>query len=162
MEKILCDERPRFLRYCLSAWQSASNGVTAQTNSTQEKYWALWEKYASMVGISPYLDKTVPPIKRDLVAGAFSARVWMGDYGRGLIIRVGGVSEALAAVSKTTEMAGQPSAIYRGDNKYQLFLKRELEGFRCADPPSVPQLDVPVTVPHAAFEDGITSTDPFL
>ena len=26
----------------------------------------------------------------------------------------------------------------------------------------MPQLDVPVTVPHAGFTDGITSTDPFV
>ena len=26
----------------------------------------------------------------------------------------------------------------------------------------MPQLDVPVTVPHAAFMDGITSTNPFV
>ena len=77
-------------------------------------------------------------------------------------MRVGGVSEALDAVSKTIEMVGQPNALYRGDKKYQLFLKRELEVFRRADPPSVPQLAVTVTVPHAAFTDGITSTDPFV
>ena len=59
-------------------------------------------------------------------------------------------------------MAGKPSALYRRDNKYQLFLERELEGFQREDPPSVPQLAVPVTVHHAAFTDGITSTDPFV
>ena len=85
-----------------------------------------------------------------------------GGYGRVQIIRVGGVSEALAAVSKTIELAGQSSDLYRGDNKYQLFLERELEGFRPADPPSVPQLAVTVTVPHADFTDSITSTNPFV
>ena len=59
-------------------------------------------------------------------------------------------------------MAGKPSALYRRDNKYQLLLERDLEGFRRADQPSVPQLAVPVTVPHAAFTDGITFTDPFV
>ena len=116
-----CAERPRFLRDCLSAWQAASDGVTAQTNATRKKYWALWEKYASTAGISPCLDKTVSPIKRDLVTGAFAARVRTSEYGRGQRIRVGGVSESLADVSKNIELAGQPSALYRGDNKYQLF-----------------------------------------
>ena len=157
-----CAERPRFLRDCLSAWQAASDGVTAQTNATRKKYWALWEKYASTAGISPCLDKTVSPIKRDLVTGAFAARVRTSEYGRGQRIRVGGVSESLADVSKNIELAGQPSALYRGDNKYQLFLERELEGFRPADPPSVPQLAVTVTVPHADFTDSITSTNPFV
>ena len=129
MDKMPCAERPRFLRDCLSAWRAASDGVTAQTNATRKEYWALWEKYASTAGISPYLDKTAPPIKHDIFAGAFAVRVRMGEYGRVQIIRVGGVSEAFAAVSKTIELAGQPSALYRGDNKYQLFLERELEGF---------------------------------
>ena len=111
-----CAERPSFLRDCLFVWRAASNGVTDQTNAMREKYWEIWEKYASMAGISPYLDKTVPPIERDLVAGAFSARVQTGEYGRGQIIRVGGVSEALAAVSKTIDLAGQPNALYRGYN----------------------------------------------
>ena len=128
----------------------------------RKKYWSLWGKYASLAGISPYLDKTVPPIERDLVAGAFSARVRTGEYGRGQRTRLGGVSEALTTVSNTIDLAGQPSAFYRGDNKYQLLLERELEGFRRADPPSVPQLDVPITVPHSAFTDGITYTDPFV
>ena len=123
---------------------------------------ALWKKYASTAGIIPYLDKTVPPIERDIVAGAFTAGVRMGEYGRVQRIRVGGVSEALTAVSKTIDLDGQPSALYRGDNKYHLFLERELEGLRRADPLSVPQLAVPVTFPHAAFTDGITSTDPFV
>ena len=69
--------------------------------------------------------KTVPPIERDLVAGAFAARVWTGEYGKGQRIRAGGLSEALAVVSKTIEPAGQPSALYRGDNKYHLFPERE-------------------------------------
>ena len=162
MDKMLCAELPRFLRDCLSACRAASNGVTAQTNATRKKYWALWEKYASLAGISPYLDKTAPPIKHDLFAGAFDVRVRTGEYGRVKIIRVGGVSEALASVYKTIDLAGQPSPLYRGDKKYQLFLEKELEGLQYAYPPSVPQLAVPVTVPHSAFTDGITSTDPFV
>ena len=78
------------------------------------------------------------------------------------IYQLGGVSEALTSVSKTINLSGNPSDLYRGDNKYQLFLERELEGFQRKDPPSVPQLAVPVTVPHSAFTDGIISTDPFV
>ena len=120
----MCAERPLFLRDCLSASQSASDCVTAQTNNMCKKYWVLWETYASTAVIIQYIDKTVPPIERDLVAGAFAARVRTGEYGRGHIIRVGGVSVALTAVSKTVELAVQPSALYMGDNTYQLFLER--------------------------------------
>ena len=86
----------------------------------------------------------------------------MGEYGRGQRIRVGGASEALTAVSNTIKLAGKPSALYRGDKKYQLFLERKLEGFQRADTPSMTHLAVPVAVSHAAFTDGITSTNPFV
>ena len=148
--------RPGFLRDSLSAWGAAANGITAQTSAGRTKYWNHWCKYAAAAGIDPFLHpSSVSPLERDIVAGAFAARVRTGEYGRGNQIRVGGVSEALAAVSKTIELAGQPSMLYRAEGKYQLFLERVVEGFRREDPPSVPQLAVPVSVATTAFRLGM-------
>ena len=145
-------DKSDFLSDAMSAWGAAANGITAQTNAEHKKYWRHWVRYANSTGIDPFLNPTtVPPIERDIIAGAFAARVRTGRYGRGNQIKVGGVSDALAAISKTIELAGQPSQLYRAEGKYQLHLERVVEGFRRADPPAIPQLAVPVIVPHTAF-----------
>ena len=58
----------------------------------------------------------------------------MGKYGRGNQIEGSGVSDALAAISKTIDMAGKPIQLYRAENKYQLHLERVVEGFQQVDP----------------------------
>ena len=105
---------------------------------------------------------SVPPLERDLVTGAFAARVRTGKYGNGDQIKVSVVSDALAAISKTIELAGKPSPLYRAENKYQLHLERVVEGFRQTDPPTIPQLAVPVTVAHTAYTTNIKHVDPIL
>ena len=63
--------------------------------------------------ISPY-----PFLEREIVAGAFHDRFRMGKYGRGNQIKVLGVSDALAAISKTIDLAGKPNQLYGVENKY--------------------------------------------
>ena len=161
MDRMSFDEKPGFLRDTLSAWGAATNGVTSKTSRERQKYWRHWCSYASAARIDPYLaPATVTPLERDIVAGAFAARVRSGRYGRGRQIKVGGVADALAAISKTIELAGQPSQLYRAENKYQLHLERVMEGFRREDPPAVPQLAVPVTVAKHAFRSGLLTKSP--
>ena len=100
-------------------------------------------------------------MERDIIAGAFTARVRTGSYGRGNVIKVSGVTDALAAISKTIDLAGQHSQLHRSDQKYQFFIEGIVEGYRRADPPTIPQLAVHVTVPHAAFKFGLKATDAF-
>lgn len=160
MERIPHSHRPSFIRDCVAAWQAASTGVTPRTNTERQKYWRHWTAYARTTGTDPYLNPTtVPPLERDLVTAAFAARVRTGRYGRGNQIRVGGVTDALAAISKTIELVGQPSPLYRSDQTYQLLLERQVEGYRRSDPPSVPQLAVPVTVPKHIYAEGLASKD---
>ena len=111
-------KRPDFLRDCLSVWEAAVNGVTANTNADRQKYWLHWERYASTAQIKPFLDPSVPPLERDIVAGSFADRVRTGKYGRGNQIKVSGLSDALTAISKTIELAGKPSQLYQAENKY--------------------------------------------
>ena len=61
-------------------------------------------------------------------------------------MRVLSVTEALAAISKTAELAGQQSPVYRFEETYILPVQRCIEGMRRTDPPSVPQLALPVAV----------------
>ena len=135
-------------RDIIAAWQAIASGVVAKTTQTREKYWHHWSNYASLCQIDPFLPPSVAALERDIIITAFASRVRTGAYGRGTQIRVSGVTDALASVSKTIELAGEQSPIYRADQRYTLPIERMVEGFRREDPPSVPQLAVPVTVPH--------------
>ena len=116
------------------------------TSRTREKYWNHWCRYANAIEIDPLL-RTTDPLIRDVVLTAFAARVRQGSYGHGYQIKVQTVTTALAAISKTIELAGYTSPVYRAFNKYNLQIERAVEGWRREDPPAVPQLAVPVTVP---------------
>ena len=124
MERIPSAERTTFLRDCLFAWEAAANGVTAKKNSYRQTYWLHWEQYASTTKIDPFLNKYVPPLERNIIVGAFDAQVRKGRYVRGNQIEVSGVSDALAAITKTIDLAGQSSQVYRSENKYQHHLER--------------------------------------
>ena len=162
MDRIPCAKRPGFLRDCLSGWEAAANGATPKTNAERQKYWDHWSKYATATGINPFLDKSVPPEERDIIAGEFATQVRTVSYGRGNQIKVSGVTDALTAISKTIGMSEQPSQLYHADQKYQLFIERVVEGFQRVDPPSVPQLAVTLTLPHKAYNDCLVSMDPFI
>jgi hypothetical protein len=88
-----------------------------------------------------------------MVLTAFAARVRQGYYGNGNTIKVQSVTDAMAAISKTIELAGYRSPVYRADNKYNLSIERAVEGWRRDDPLAIPQLAVPVTVPLQMAEE---------
>jgi hypothetical protein len=94
----------------------------SQTAQTREKYWKHWAHYASVCGVNPFLTQ-VPPIKQDIIVTAFTVRVQSGTIDRGAKVRVGGVTDALAAISKTIKLAGKPSPIYHSDQKYMLAIE---------------------------------------
>ena len=98
-----CSKQAGFLRDCLLARQAAANGVTAKTNTTRQKYWQHWTAFSWAAGGDPLLSN-VPPIKRDILTGAFTAQVWSGHFGNGGTIKVAGVTDALAAISKTIKL----------------------------------------------------------
>ena len=150
-----------FASACLSAWEATALGVTPKVNADRQKYWRHWRSFTAITQTDPFLCPTkVSPIERDIVVGAFASLVRQGVYGRGKQIKVSGVSDALSAISKTIELAGEPSPLYRKDSTYQLAIERLMEGFRRLDPPTVPQLAVPVTVPKAAYRNALVSADP--
>jgi hypothetical protein len=55
-----------------------------------------------------------------MVLTAFAARVRQGYYGRGDQIKVKNVTDAMVAISKTIELAGYKSPVYRANNNYNL------------------------------------------
>jgi hypothetical protein len=154
MDRVPASEKTRIASDILSAWRAVTNGVVAKTAKDRHKYWNHWSKYASLCGVDPFLTK-VPEIERDIVLTAFAARVRTGAYGRGTTIKISGVTDALASISKTIQLAGKPSPLYRAENVYHLPLQRLVEGFRREDPPSIPQLAVPITVPNLCYNSAM-------
>ena len=103
----------------------------------------------------------VPDLERDSIICAYSAQVRIGLYGRGATVKVQTVTDALSAISQTIQLAGKRSLLYRTDQKqYNLTIERMVEGFRWEDPPSVPQLAVPITVPKACFTASCLQDNP--
>ena len=145
-----------FTRDIILAGDAIDAGVVASTTWTREKYWKAWCSYANSVNINPLLTDTIPII-RDMVLTAFAARVRQGYYGNGNTIKVQSVTDAMAAISKTIELAGYRSPVYRADNKYNLSIERAVEGWRRDDPLAIPQLAVPVTVPLQMAEEAYRS-----
>ena len=143
----------------MSAWRAVANGVVAKTAKDRSKYWNHWQQYASLCKVDPFLSD-VSELERDIVLTAFAARVRTGTYGRGATIKISGVTDALASISKTIQLAGKPSPLYRAENVYHLPLQRLVEGFRREDPPSIPQLAVPITVPNLCYNAGMLPSSP--
>lgn len=131
----------------MSAWEAIGDGVVDSTTQQRQRYWSKWIQYARIFRVSPYLDHTTA-IERNIIITAFAARVRSGFFGRGRQVTVGEVAKALAAISKTIELAGEVSPVYRAHNKYTLPVERLIEGYRRQDPPPVPQLALPVKVPR--------------
>ena len=132
-----------FTRDIIIAGQAIDAGVVASTTWTREKYWKAWLHYANSVEIDPLLQDTIPII-REMVLTAFTARVRQGYYGKGnQQIKVQSVSDAMAAISKTIELAGYRSPVYWADNKCNLQIERAVEGWRQEDPPRHPPTSGP-------------------
>ena len=92
----------------MSAWESAANGVNPKTNTERQKYRNHWKNYTTVTGINPFLDKSVPPDKREIIAGVFAAWARTGSYGRGNQIK-------FQASRMLSELAGQHSQLYQAD-----------------------------------------------
>ena len=148
-----------FTRDVIAAGHAIDSGVVAKTTWTRQKYWKKWCNYAASLQVDLLL-QTTDPLIQDIVTIAFAARVRTGYYGLGTCVKVQGVSDALAAISKTIELVGLRSPLYRAPNKYTLALERCLEGMHHEDPPAVPQLALPVSVLLDLVQRAYDTEDP--
>ena len=134
-------------------------GTTVKTAKNREKYWKAWQHYTSKCGTHPFLSRSTTQAK-ELIICAFVAWIRSGALGRGYQIHVQGVTDALAAVGKTFQLAGYPSPIHRSTDKYTVMIEKLTKGYQCQDPPSTPQLAVPVTVPNLVLTNGCNNNNP--
>ena len=129
----------------MSAWQAIEFGVVDQNNRDREKYWTHWKAYTRCFKVDPFL-QNIDNSEKMVIITAFAARVRSGCYGKGKVVRVSTVKKALAAIAKTIELAGEPSPIHKAEKAYKVPVARLIEGYTRQDPPSTPQLALPVTV----------------
>ena len=158
MERVQDSDRVSVAGNILSSWKAITNGVVAKTTSDRQKYWRHWCRYTALFKYDPFLS-TAPPTDKDCIICAFGANVRTGVYGRGAQVKVQTVTDALSAISTTIQLASQRSPVYREDQKYTLAIERMVEGFRREDPPSIPQLAVPVIVPNACYEASMKTSN---
>ena len=135
----------------LLAWNTIRDGVTHKTSRERTKYWKHWINFCRDINIDPTL-QTTSKLSTIIATTAFGTRVRSGAYGLGQQVKAGTVSTALSAITKTLELAGARSPLLEEASQHYITpIKRLLEGFRRTDPPSTPQLAVPVAVPHQAY-----------
>ena len=144
-------------RDILSAWDGIANGVVDKNHKTREKYWTCWSNYTQAFRKKPYLTDC-SETQQIILITAFAARVRTGYYGLGNRVRVKTVTDALSAISKTIELAGLPSPIYQTEKTYKIPVARLVEGYRREDPPAVPQLALPVSIPTHCRSSAYTRT----
>jgi hypothetical protein len=143
----------------LLAWRTIADGTTVQTTRTRERYWKDWTTYSSQCSTDPYLSN-LSKCEKAIILTAFAARVRTGAFGRGNQVKVSTVTDALAAISKTCQLVGQQSPVYETEGEYILPIQRLVEGFKRSDPPAIPQMAVPVSVPEMAARLGYITNNP--
>ena len=136
-----------------SAWQAIDNGVVDQNNRKREKYWKLWCNYTQIFHKHPTLSDCTNS-EQIIIITAFAARVRTGFYGRGRVVKVQTIKDTPAAISKTIKLAGEQSPIYKTDETYKLPVARLIEGYRRTDPPTVPQIALPVQAIETCLKQG--------
>ena len=114
-------------RDVVSAWRAANSGVTTQTEKNRKKYFGHWVDYCKKLQMDPLL-RQHSDSEICIAAMAFAARVRKGSYGYGATVKVGQVSKALAAISKTIELAGATSPLYLEKGVFKTPIARMLEG----------------------------------
>jgi hypothetical protein len=143
----------------MSAWRTIANGVVAANSKKREKYWRHWEQYCKAFNKHPHLTDC-SPTQQILILTAFAARVRTGYYGKGETVKVQSVQDALAAISKTIELGGQPSPVYKAEKTYKVPVARLVEGMRRQDPQAIAQIAVPISIPNEVLRLAQTSTCP--
>ena len=146
LEGIPVTRKLELTRDILSTWEGIANGVVDKNHKTREKYWACWTRYTQAFRKHPHLTDC-SATQQIIIITAFAARVWTGYYGLGNRVRVKTVAGTLSAISKTIELAGFPSPVYQTEKIYKIPVARLIEGYRREDPPAVPQLAIPASVP---------------
>jgi hypothetical protein len=150
------------LSLCRAASRATTHGVVAQTNRTRDKYWTDWTNFVNLCGLSNPLLPELPHPEQLALVQAFAHWVREGHAGRKDRVGAKRVSQALAAIATTFQLAHQPSPTYQDQGRatYWPALKQQIECYRREDPAPHPKLAVPITVPHYLVLQGLSSINP--
>ena len=151
MEGVSSANKVELTRDVFAAWESINSGVVDANTRARQKYWTHWKEYCAKFNTGPYL-RQQNRLQQSILVTAFAARVRTGAYGKGKRVKAQTVTKALGAISKTIELAGERSPILESTATYTTPVARAVEGWRRKDPPAVPQLAVPITVPSYLYE----------
>lgn len=96
----------------MRGWRGVQHGVTPLTERDYKKYWLHWN------------------LECIVILTAFAAQVRTDFYGKGCQVMLQTIAKALAEISKTIEMAEEPSLVYSWHEIYILPLECLIEGMR--------------------------------
>jgi hypothetical protein len=106
-----------------------------------------WKNYCDAFNKNPHLSDC-DPTKQIIINTAFAARVRTDQYRKKRRVQVQSVQQVLvAAISKTIELAGQPSPIYKAEETYKVPVVQMVEGMQRENPLSIPQITIPISIP---------------
>ncbi len=139
-----------------------SNGVVDATHHERARYWKHWTKFMQQNHLDPHM-QTLNDNQQVEWLCTFASRVRARNYGRGHQVRAATVQVALRAIGTAFELDQQRNPTYdrwATDRRYWARIRQQIEGFRCADPPTQAQLAVPVDVAHWGAHNARSSSDP--
>ena len=138
----------------MSTWQAIDTGVTTQATKYQEKYWKAWQRYAATWNIDPFL-QGCDQIDIIIVVTYFAARFRKYYYSKGVQIKVTTVAKALSSITTSIYLVGKFYTFKLTEDKYILPVIRLIVGLRRNNPPPIPQLALPISVPNYCCDRGI-------
>jgi len=122
----------------------------AVNNAQCDRYWHHWCTFL-WPSFDPHLCGRTPEERISLLQ-AFAEWARQGRLGRGHQVRASTVQAALSAIGKSFELDGYDNPLFlKHTNQLHPRIDRQLESYRRSDPPTRPQLAVPVAVPNWVY-----------
>jgi hypothetical protein len=131
------------------------DGRVVSTTQTRESYWVSWESYVQPLGVDPLLQDT-PFVEAVRAITGFTARVRIGGFGHGRVVKADTVSTAISAVGKEITLAcGVNPTKLKYSEKSLPRIAQMLDRWRKKDEPVMKKLPVEVDVPEYLVKLGL-------
>ena len=137
----------------MSDCQVIDAGFTPQATKDQEKYLKAWQLYSATCNIDPFV-QGCDQFYTIIVVTPFSALSRQGYYGKGVQIKIPTVAKALSAITTSIHLVRKSCPFKTTEDDYILPVKRLTKGLWNNDPPPIPQLALPISVPNECCARG--------
>ena len=130
--------------------EDVNDGVVAQTTRERQRFYNYWVRWLSV--LFPQISPNLQELSKDhqlQVLVAYGRYVRYGNLStRKGKVRAETVALSFRSISSTLQLDGKSNPLETKEGKFPKKISQLLEGYRRKDPPSRPQLAVPVQVPN--------------